>query len=1082
MPFHAPSWAPELPFDPPDSIPICDFMLDEHYGRHPLGYSHNPFTCGLTGKTYTSLEVRERVDYLARGLAKELVFQPNQGTEWDKVIAVFSVNTLDTLPLAWATHRLGGIQTPVNAAYSAVELEHQLKNSGAKALFTCVPLLETAREAAKKSGIPDNRIYILEVPEELVGKSTPHGLKTVDDFIREGAKLDRLEKLNWAEGDGALRTAFLCYSSGTSGLPKGVMISHKNVIANTMQIAAFEKPYRDKIINDVRNQSDYTEVVLGLLPMSHIYSLVVICHASIFRGDGVIVLPKFNFTKTLQAIQDYKINSLFMVPPIIILMTKNKPMLEKYDLSSVWSLFTGAAPLGQETAQDIQKTFPSWKIRQGYGLTETCTVVCSSSPDDIWFGSCGSLLPSIECKIVTVEGVEITGYDQPGELLVKSPSVVLGYLNNDQANKETFQDGYMRTGDEAMIRKAPSGHEHVFITDRIKELIKVQGHQVAPAELEAHLLTHPAVNDCAVIQIPNEKTGEVPKAFVVKAPSVGIEENDRVLAREIQKHVEQHKARYKWISGGVEFIDEIPKSPSGKILRRLLRDKEKKKRKAGSKLNDDLDVHDVDNTLDADEAAEIVEDDGDVPMDSDDEGDEGGEDIQMEINLQNDSIAHFDEHKDSIFCIAQHPVHHEIIATGGGDDAGYIIDVSSAAAAQPGNGGQPIEREGMKSIFKLDGHADSINAVTFTEPKGQFVATAGLDGKLRVWQGVPDGKKWKFLAEAQEVEEINWLAANPSPEHANVVALGANDGSVWVYQISTDKGNELQVLQAYYLHTETCTGGTWSPDGSLLATISEDSSLYVWDVFGDAASQGLTSTTDAQTIVGLTGVDERFRVEGGLYSVGIPPSGAFVAVGGPEGQIRIVGLPRLSLAAPAQASTSSSGGGAKNKAGGGKQAGAKGGASSAGQTGQILASLQGGSDNVECLSFSSAPLTLMAAGNVDGSITLFDTAHRFAVRRRIEEAHADEESPQAVVKLEFVKQEGPGGWLLTSAGYDGVLRRWDTRGGTAAAGKGLVGEWKGHRGGGEGGGIMGFVQGNGEAVVTAGDDHVALVFKTPLSE
>ncbi|KAF2846729.1 WD40 repeat-like protein [Plenodomus tracheiphilus IPT5] len=493
---------------------------------------------------------------------------------------------------------------------------------------------------------------------------------------------------------------------------------------------------------------------------------------------------------------------------------------------------------------------------------------------------------------------------------------------------------------------------------------------------------------------------------------------------------------------------------------------------------EDIDIHDEDNTLDAEEADEIVEDDGDVPMDSDDEDDDG---VQMTINLQNDSIAHFDEHKDSIFCIAQHPVHPEIIATGGGDDTGYIVDVSSAAAAQPSSDGQPTEREGLKSIFTLDGHKDSINAITFTEPKGQFVATAGLDGKLRVWQGVPEGTKWKHLAEASEVEEINWLIANPSPDHPNVVALGANDGSVWVYQISTDKGNELQVLQAYYLHTETCTAGAWSPDGSLLATVSEDSSLYVWDVFGDAASQGLTATTDAQTVVGLNGVDERFRVEGGLYSVGIPPSGAFVAVGGPEGQIRIVGLPRLSLAAP-QASTSSGGGGAKNKAGGGKQAGAKGGAASAGQTGQILASLQAGSDNVECMSFSSPPLTLMAAGNVDGSITLFDTAHRFAVRRRIEDAHSDEDYPQAVVKLEFVKKEGPGGWLLTSAGYDGVLKRWDTRGGTAAAGRGLVGEWKGHRGGGEGGGIMGFVQGNGEAVVTAGDDHVALVFKTPLTQ
>lgn len=584
MPFHPPEWVPQLPFDPPDSITVGDFMLDENYGRHPLGYSHAPFTCGLTGKSYSALEVKERVDFLARGLAKELGWNPNNGSEYDKVIGVFAVNTLDNLPLAWATHRLGGIQSPANAAYSAAELEYQLKNSGAKVLFTCIPLLKIAQEAARGAGIPENRIYILEVPKVLADQDPPKRLKTVDDFVREGAQLPRLEPLNWQLGDGAKKTAFLCYSSGTSGLPKGVMISHRNVIANTLQIATFERDIRDKR-RQPGTQSDYTENVLGLLPMSHIYSLVVICHASVYRGDGVIVLPKFDFAITMQAIQDYKISTLFLVPPIIIMMTKNEKALAKYDLSSVISIFTGAAPLGKETAEDLQKIYPSWAIRQGYGLTETSTVVCSTSPEDIWLGSSGSLLPGVQVKIVTVEGNEVTGYDQPGELLVKSPSVVLGYLNNDKANKETFQDGWMRTGDEAVIRKAESGIEHVFITDRIKELIKVKGHQVAPAELEAHLLTHPAVNDCAVIQIPDDNAGEVPKAYVVKSASVGLEENDRAVARSIQKHVEEHKAKYKWITGGIEFIDVIPKSPSGKILRRFLRDKEKEKRRAtGAKI------------------------------------------------------------------------------------------------------------------------------------------------------------------------------------------------------------------------------------------------------------------------------------------------------------------------------------------------------------------------------------------------------------------------------------------------------------------------------------------------------------------
>ena len=362
------------------------------------------------------------------------------------------------------------------------------------------------------------------------------------------------------------------------------MISHRNVIANTLQLVTHEKKYRETQVEP--GNYEYQETCLGLLPFSHIYGLVVICHLTIYRGDQVIVLPKFEMKSYLESIQKYEIQTLYLVPPIIIQMTKSKPTLDQYNLSSVKAIFTGAAPLGEETAQDLQKIFPSWAIRQGYGLTETCTVVCSTVPEDIYFGSCGSILAGIECRLVTIEGNEITGYDQPGELWVKGPAVVQGYLNNPKATQETFVDGYMRTGDEAVIRKNPtSGYEHVFITDRIKELIKVKGLQVAPAELEAHLLTHPFVNDCVVISVPSDREGEVPKAFVVKSPNVGLEDSDAVVRREISKHVETHKARHKWLKGGVEFIDVVPKSPSGKILRRLMRDKEKeKRRKAGAKL------------------------------------------------------------------------------------------------------------------------------------------------------------------------------------------------------------------------------------------------------------------------------------------------------------------------------------------------------------------------------------------------------------------------------------------------------------------------------------------------------------------
>lgn len=303
-------------------------------------------------------------------------------------------------------------------------------------------------------------------------KDLPKDMKTLDQLLEAGKKLPELEKIKWEKGQGARQTAFLCYSSGTSGLPKGVMISHRNVIANTLQIATYDSVFRKTL------GKSYRDVALGLLPQSHIYGLIVIIHASTYRGDQVVVLPKFELQHYLNSISKYKINTLYIVPPIIIAMVKNKKLLDKYDLNSVREIFTGAAPLGEETAAELSNQYPSWKVRQGYGLTETCTVVCSTTPDDIVFGSSGCLIPGLECKIMTAEGNEVTGYNQPGELLVKSPSVTLGYLKNDKATQETFVDlpdgRYMRTGDEAVFKKSPKGNEHVWIVDRIKELIKVK--------------------------------------------------------------------------------------------------------------------------------------------------------------------------------------------------------------------------------------------------------------------------------------------------------------------------------------------------------------------------------------------------------------------------------------------------------------------------------------------------------------------------------------------------------------------------------------------------------------------------------
>ncbi|GAM38805.1 hypothetical protein TCE0_033f09841 [Talaromyces pinophilus] len=539
MVFYPPPWVPKLP-GVPDTVSIPDFLFDEQHGRRPLNKSWDPFTCGLSGRTRSAQEHKTRVDHLARALNREFGWKVNEGTEYDKVISVFAFNTIDIMTVNWAVHRNNGISSPVNSVYNADELVYQLTNSGSKGIFTVLPLLQTALTAARKVGIPKERIYLCEMPDiTTVGMEMPSGFKTLSQLILQGASLPPIESLEWTVGQGARQTAFLCYSSGTSGQPKGVMISHRNVIANILQIRTYDQIERDK------NGPDYQEVALGLLPQSHIYGLIVICHVSVYRGDQVIVLPKFDIQQYLNSISKFKINVLYIVPPIIISMVKNKHLLTKFDLSSVKSIFTAAAPLGKEVAQEIVDQYPDWKVRQAYGLTETCTAVTLSSPHDIWFGSSGSLLPGCEAKLMTAEGNEITGYNQPGELWIKSPSVVLGYLKNAVATKETFveeaEGRFMRTGDEAMFRKAPSGNEHVWIVDRMKELIKVKGMQVAPAELEACLLEHPAVADCAVIAAPDHWAGEVPKAYVVRSNHVALQESEVKTRREIRKYVEGKK-------------------------------------------------------------------------------------------------------------------------------------------------------------------------------------------------------------------------------------------------------------------------------------------------------------------------------------------------------------------------------------------------------------------------------------------------------------------------------------------------------------------------------------------------------------
>ncbi|KAL6822899.1 hypothetical protein J3E69DRAFT_367572 [Trichoderma sp. SZMC 28015] len=569
MPFTTPSYIRKLPFDPPDSIPIHEFLFNDEdkYGRYPIADSCPPFTCGITGRSYSAAEVKIRIECLSAALASELGFEVNSGSEFDKVIGLFSVNTIDTMTVSWAAHRFSGVSSPISPSYSAAELTRQLKTVKCKALFTCATLLLTALEAASAANIPKTHVYLLEIPEKALKSAIiPTDMKSVDQLIAEGKKLAPLPQLKWEQGQGARQTAFLCSSSGTSGLPKNVMISHKNVIANTLQMSTYESNYK----------SGRPESLLAVLPMSHSYALIVTGHSGVYRGYNAVVLPGFDLVDVLEAVQKHSIETLWMVPPMIVALIKNSAITARYSLEHVKTTVVGASNLTKEVNEQFARFFPNCQLIQGYGLTETSVVVSMQNKADVMFGSCGHIFPGYEGRLISRDGEEVTELDTPGELLLRSPSVMLGYLDNEKATKETFtSDAWLRTGDLMEFRKSDDGHEHLFIVDRVKEMIKVRGLQISPTEVEALLSRHPCIADVCVVPIPDDSAGELPLAFIVRSPA-GQEEDERVLKQKIHTFVNNELSEYKRLAGGIEFLEALPKSASGKTKRGEMKERAKK--------------------------------------------------------------------------------------------------------------------------------------------------------------------------------------------------------------------------------------------------------------------------------------------------------------------------------------------------------------------------------------------------------------------------------------------------------------------------------------------------------------------------
>jgi acyl-CoA synthetase (AMP-forming)/AMP-acid ligase II len=479
---------------------------------------------GPTGRRLSFAELAEGVRRVARGLGE-------RGFGKGDVLGLYSPNLPEYALAVHGVASVGGTVTTVNPLYTADELAHQLEDSHAKLLLTAPPFLEKAKQAAARTGVKE--VFVFGEAEG----ATPFSSLLRNSGEPPAVEFDPREQL-----------AVLPYSSGTTGLPKGVMLTHRNLVANVLQCDG---------LDDIRDD----DVAIAVLPFFHIYGLSVLLNMVLHKGCTLVTLPRFELEGFLKALQDYKVTRAYLVPPIVLGLTKH-PAVDNYDLRSLRVINSGAAPLGSDVQQALA-TRLHCIVKQGYGLTETSPVTHVNPDDRVRLGSSGLTIRNTETRIVDpVMGSDL-GVGERGEVWVRGPQVMKGYLNNPEATKATITpDGWLRTGDIGYA----DADGYLFVVDRLKELIKYKGMQVAPAELEALLLTHPAVADAAVIGSPDEDAGEVPKAFVVKKGEATAEALMGFVAERVAPHKKVRK---------LEFVEQIPKSPSGKILRRVLIEKER---------------------------------------------------------------------------------------------------------------------------------------------------------------------------------------------------------------------------------------------------------------------------------------------------------------------------------------------------------------------------------------------------------------------------------------------------------------------------------------------------------------------------
>jgi acyl-CoA synthetase (AMP-forming)/AMP-acid ligase II len=506
---------------PAPPVPATDFT--SHVLRHSAELGPKAAIVDApSGRTLTYGLLIDSVRRAAAGLTA-------RGFRAGDVLALYMPNVPEYAVAAHAAMSLGGIVTTANPLYTPSELAHQLRDSKARMLLTVPPFLAAAREAASQAGCDD--VLVLGEGEG----ATPYAalFEHGDDPPQAAIDPDS--------------TAALMYSSGTTGLPKGVELSHRAMIANTIQTEAVLGLGSD-------------DVMLAVTPFFHVLGFVILMNHTLSSGATVVSLPRFELESFLQAIQDHRVTGTIVVPPIALALARH-PAVERYDLSSLRFVGCGAAPLGPESQRACEQRL-GCVFEQGYGMTEATAGIAISSmvePERNGPGQVGILMPGTEARVIEPESGEDLGADATGEIIIRGPQLMSGYLGRPDATAATIDPGgWLHTGDIGRVDE----QGRVYITDRLKELIKYKGYQVAPAELEALLAGHPQISAAAVIGWPDEEAGELPTAFVV----VEGELEDAALIAWVAERVAPHKRIRR-----VERVDEIPCSPSGKILRRELR-------------------------------------------------------------------------------------------------------------------------------------------------------------------------------------------------------------------------------------------------------------------------------------------------------------------------------------------------------------------------------------------------------------------------------------------------------------------------------------------------------------------------------